>query len=257
MRPHTRPPPNRRGTSAAAPCRLSPEPQCNLCGPPRHGRLPSPQRSRAPPALTGSHLPAQPQAEPRRKGRHLTLRPPAPSSAPGMRLAQLPPRRGSDGGGDQGRRGLGRESRWRPAAGASRTRGGPGPARRLSGQAEGGAVCLCAGPRRSRAVSPPQLPPAPPLWVGAELPTPAALPPPTAPAATAPEPSAPRRKARGEKGHRTAAPFPMAAPRALHGLCCPGSSVPTATLVFKTVKEEERAKKGKWHQFHAENLKRD
>lgn len=38
--------------------------------------------SRAPPALTGSHLPSRPRAEPRRKRQHLTLRPPAPPRLP-------------------------------------------------------------------------------------------------------------------------------------------------------------------------------
>lgn len=102
--------------------------------------------SRAPPALTGSHLPSRPRAEPRRKRQHLTLRPPAPPRLPACGSQSCRP--GEDpsagarkgGGGWAGGAVSGRDARTGGG-------GGPEPARRLSGEAEGGgAVLMRAGP---------------------------------------------------------------------------------------------------------------
>lgn len=181
----------------------------------RPGGFQVPRRSRAPPALSGSRLPAQPQAEPRREEQHLTLRPPAPPRLPACGSQSCRPgedpaaskgaggwARGAVGrrrgrGGFQGRPG-GCQGRQRAETSVCvrRPRGPPLPAGRPR-PTRPSVVPARSAPRQLLGCA--SFPSAPRLWVPSELPTsargrrwgPGQLPPQRWPARPLPPPGAP------------------------------------------------------------------
>lgn len=114
---------------------VPPEAQHNLCGQPRHGRLSPCPKACPPPGAPEEPSPSSSDRQPppcpapnraQTHGQHLTLHPPAPPQLPACGSQSCRP--GEDAavvvsGGEKGRQGLGRGSRWRPAAGAEKPRG--------------------------------------------------------------------------------------------------------------------------------------
>lgn len=157
------------------------------------------------------------------------LAPSCSSSAPGMRLAELPPRRGPGGSRRRGRErapGAGQGEPLAAGSGEERTRGVPGPARRLSGEAGRGDARVCPPPQpapRLRAPPSAHPPPPPPALRLSHSGSP--FPPPVCSSAVGPFPSA-----RGPGSRLNCPPRPGAAARARDS--CLRSGGPTGPCPF-------------------------